>query len=100
MNEAGEMSLAVLVTLAIATVSMCVRPSRARCPIGYDLRTGVQRSGAFVCWPSPTGNPMYDGAGGYPERSVQSNATIGRAIYCTGGARPIVVDYRTVGCQR
>lgn len=52
------------------------------------------------CWPNIVGDPLYDGAGGFPERGRQSDALIEGQIYCTGGARPIVVDDRTVGCQR
>ena len=94
--------LALIVAAMVGLVGeYCTRPTRVQCPSGYDLRTGVRRTGDFVCWPSPMGDPRYDGAvEGYPERSVQSNAVIGGRIYCTGGAVPIVVDYRTASCQR
>lgn len=91
---------AAVVSLLITLSAPCTRPVRARCPDGHDLRTGIRRSGAFECWPVPGGDPLYDGAGGFPERSTQSTAILRGQIYCTGGAHPIVVDFRTVGCQR
>jgi len=78
----------------------CVRPRTARCPVGFDLRTGVRSDGRFACWPHPVGDPRYDGTWGRPERSVQPPWVIESQLYCTGGTRPIVVDARTVGCQR
>ena len=77
-----------------------LRPRQARCPVGHDLRTGIRTSGEFECWRSPPGNSLYDGAGGFPERSPQSKAILSGRIYCTGGGQPIVVNERTVGCQR
>lgn len=99
MNEGGEM-LVVVLALAIAAIAMCTHPSRANCPDGHDLRMGIRRSGDFECWSRPVGDPDYDGTFGKPERSVQPGPVYRGRIYCTGGAQPIVVDYRTVGCQR
>lgn len=89
----------LLTLLAMAGSALC-RPSRATCPAGYDLRTGIRRSGDFQCWPHPVGDPEWDGTWRRPDRSVQPDGVIRSRIYCTGGASPIVVDYRTVGCQR
>lgn len=85
--------------MAIGAISTCVRPSRARCPEGYDLRMGIRRSGDFECWPSPPRGSLYDGAGGYEERSPQLGPILTGRIYCTGGSEAIVIDERTVGCQ-
>lgn len=92
--------VAILVTTIIVLAGVMTRPERARCPALHDLRTGVQPSGWFSCWPSPAGDPLYDGIRGFPERSIQSPALITGRIYCTGGMRPVVRDFRTVGCQR
>lgn len=71
------------------------------CPTGYDLRTGVRRDGRFECWPHPVGDPEWDGTWRRsPDRSTQSDAIVRNRIICTGGAHPIVIDYKTVGCQR
>lgn len=95
-----DRALAALVTCAALTYAWCVHPARARCPAGHDLRTGIRRDGHFECWPAVVGDPLYDGAAGYPERGRQSDAILTGRIYCTGGTQPIIVDYRTVGCQR
>jgi hypothetical protein len=71
----------------------------ASCPVGYDLRTGIRRSGHFECWPTPIGDPDYDGTWQRPERSVQSDGVLESRIFCTSGQQPIIVDARTVGCQ-
>lgn len=89
-----------LLTLWAIAVGCILRPRAARCPQGFDLRTGVRADGRFECWPRPSGPLDFDGIWGKPERSVQPEGVIGARIYCTGGARPIVVDERTVGCQR
>lgn len=96
----GDAWAVVVVSLVLAMAGPCTRPTRARCPAMHDLRTGVRVSGRFECWPSPVGDPLYDGAGGFPERSTQNGLILRGQIYCTGGAHPIVVDSRTVGCQR
>lgn len=102
---------AAIMTVLILLVSFITRPKRARCPDTYDLRTGIQASGRFNCWPHPVAPPGWnyrrdgriedwDGTFGKAERSLQSEAAIGGKLYCTNGTRPIVIDYRTVGCQR
>lgn len=102
--------ISAIVTVCVLVAGYAIRPHHARCPDTYDLRTGIQPSGRFDCWPHPSApadwDPRngriedWDGTHGKPERSVQSEATLGGQIYCTGGSRPIVVDYRTVGCRR
>lgn len=103
--------IAVLVCTLLATMPRaCTRqcPSTRNCPTHHDLRTGVRERGAYECWPTPSIAPgqtleQYldnDGTFGRPERSVQSARILRGLVYCTGGSRPIVVDYRTVGCTR
>lgn len=70
------------------------------CPPGYDLRTGIRRDGSFECWPNVKGDPNWDGTWRHPERGEQSTAILRSRIYCTGGAQPIIVTDRIVGCQR
>lgn len=94
---------AVAIVLSIAVLAICAlcRPSRARCPVGYDLRTGIQRDGSFLCWPNLVGDPEWDGTWGRaPDRSVQPEGVVAARIYC-GGAPPITGDDgRSVGCER
>lgn len=107
------MTLADLAAAVLTVLLLCagyvIRPHRARCPDTYDLRTGVRTSGSFECWPHPSA-PVgwdrrlgriedWDGTHGRPERSIQSEATIGSRIYCTGGATPRQDGFR-VWCQR
>jgi hypothetical protein len=92
---------AIIVSIAILAIASVSRPSRARCPAGYDLRTGIRRDGRYQCWPHPVGDPEWDGTWQRPERGTQPNGILEGRIYCTGGARPIARDDgRTVGCQR
>lgn len=95
--------LAAIATLAILCCSFVVRPTHARCPWDLDLRTGVRPDGRFTCWPHPSGPrgvEDWDGTWERPERSHQPSWRLGGRVFCTGGSRPIVVDYQTVGCQR
>ena len=83
-------------TVAILCRGAVTRPRRARCPLGWYVE-GIRPSGSFDCRRRPGGDPLYDGAGGYPDRAVDRPGAIGGRIYCAGD-RPIVVDARTVGC--
>lgn len=89
MNEV----VAVLVSFVLALAL----PSRAQCPVGWSLHEGVRRSGEFACY-----GPLAERCGDareYTDPCPKPEITRSR-IYCTGGSRPIVVDFRTVGCQR
>lgn len=93
--------VSLVVSLALLALAAVVRPHRARCPVGMDLRTGIRQDGSFECWAHPVGDPEWDGTWRRsPDRSVQPAWQFVGQIYCTGGARPLVVDERTVGCQR
>ena len=64
----------------------------------------VHRNGVYECRRRPGGDPLYDGAGGYPDRTVVRLGWYLGRIYCSGGA-PIVVlasrdeDTRFVACS-
>ena len=90
----------VLVLLFVVGLTIASCPDHARCPGGHDLRTGIRRSGDFECWPSPPRGSLYDGAGGYDERSPQRGPVLRSRIFCADGAQPLVVDFRTVACSR
>lgn len=80
-----------------------VRPERARCPSGWFVE-GVRPSGVSHCRRAPPDDPL-DWPGNDPrdrgDRDVKpDNAVLPVRVYCTGGSIPIVVDERTVGCQR
>lgn len=94
-----------LLSIALLCCSIVTRPSTAACPMGSYVN-GVRPSGVYECRRKPSGNPLYDGAAGYPDRTVDRPGWYRGRIYCTGGSRPIVVlayrdgDARVVGCQR
>lgn len=93
----------VVASIALFCCSMAMRPAAARCQARWYVN-GVRPSGLFECRRTPGGNPLYDGAGGFPDRSVDRPGWYRGRVYCTGGAHPIVVlgdrEARTVGCQR
>lgn len=86
-------------SVLILTVAAIYRPETAQCPPRWH-NDGVRRSGAFTCVRMPVGDLDFDGTWGRPERSIVPPGLLHGAIYCTGGALPIVIDDRTVGCQR
>lgn len=83
--------LAVLVSIALLSIACAMRPIHGRCPASWWV-DGVRPSGEYRCaysaddrdWPTIDAWPV----------EIESR------IYCTGGARPIVVNARSVGCQR
>jgi hypothetical protein len=92
--------VAAVGTVVLLCCSMASKPQRAWCLRGYDLRTGVRPTGQFECWPQPVGDPDWDGVYMRPDRSRQPDGVLRGRIWCTNGDRAIVVDERTVGCQR
>lgn len=90
----------MLVTCGVITlINLLTQPTRASCPRGWH-HNGVRTGGDFVCEPAPVGDPDQDGTWGHPERSVVPDERLPGKVYCTSGAKPIVVNERTVGCQR
>ena len=78
------------VCVVIVAVFMAFAPKRATCPKGMYQAHGIKPDGSYLCRDVvPEGK----------EDTVVPRDKRGR-IWCTGGARPIVVDERTVGCQR
>lgn len=90
--------LFTFVSVISLCVCMLVRPTHVICPPGWYAE-GVRPNGATTCLPAPSG-PDVISTHGVEDRSVQPPGAIEARIYCTGGAHPIVVDARTVGCQR
>jgi len=92
-----------MLSVVLLCWSMVTRPAAATCPAGWYVN-GVRPSGVYECRRAPGGDPLYDGAGGFPDRSVERPGWYRSRIWCTGGAHPIVVledrEARTVGCQR
>lgn len=94
---------AFLSLVTITAASIC-HPQRATCPPGMYLSTGVRAvdgplggRGSFSC-AFPPGSPDWSGTG--PDRGASYPGDLRGRIYCTGGSHPIVVNERTVGCQR
>ncbi len=92
-------TLLSLVSIVLLCASAVTRPARALCPVAWHDE-GVRADGEFGCRPDPVGDPDQDGVWGHPDVSVQQPGEVWGRIYCTGGAHPIVVDERAVGCQR
>jgi hypothetical protein len=96
----GLCAVLSLVTILAAAIT---RPTRAQCPQGWYLATGVRTSdtyaprGSFACQ-RPPGGPDWTGTG--PDLGTRPPGELRGRIYCTGGSSPIVVNERTVGCQR
>jgi hypothetical protein len=92
-----------LASVVLLCCSMVARPAAARCGPGFYVN-GICPTGVFECRRVPGGDPLYDGAGGFPDRSIDRPGWYRSRVYCTGGAHPIVVlgdrEARTVGCQR
>lgn len=77
---------------------LAVLLSPKQCRDGWFVE-GIRPNGMTQCRPKP---PTRCGEPGPPDNQPcpQDDRVELRAIYCTGGTRPIVVDDRTVGCQR
>lgn len=84
----------------VLLVASVTHPRSAKCPPGWALLTGIRESGRFACYPPAIGDDYRDARGIVHDDSYQPPGELDGQIYCTGGTRPIVVDYRTVGCQR
>lgn len=94
----GDLIQIFCVALLLAIAAMR-RPTTARC-FPNEYVEGVRRDGSTWCVHRPT-KPEIDCSG--TKRCVSDEPprySTPLMIYCTGGTRPIVVDYRTIGCQR
>ena len=77
---------------------LAVMMTPKHCRPGWYVE-GVRPSGLTVCRPAPPpdcGEPVPP----FEQPCPRDDRYEPMAIYCTGGARAIVVDSRTVGCQR
>lgn len=89
----------LVVIIAVMFVFRCGAPTRAQCPTLNEYVEGVRRDGSTWCAKSPslrerdcTPDPVCSWS--------EPVYTVPLQIYCTGGTRPIVIDQRTIGCQR
>lgn len=100
----------MMIDLACAVLSVALlcchavrRPDHTACPLGWMV-AAVHRDGVYECRRRPTGDPLYDGAGGYLDRTVDRPGWYLGRVYCRGGV-PIVVlasrdeDARFVVCR-
>jgi len=94
------MLLEVLATFASVVLicwSCAIRPSVAQCPAGWYVE-GIRVTGQYDCRPVPPPDP-HDARGHEIDPPPRHDPQIDGQIYCPG-SHPIVVDARTVGCQR
>lgn len=92
------------VSLALLIVCAATRPQRGECPPGWYVEgvrvmsLGIEPIGSFACKRPAVGGET-DVLTGKSTAHELPGELRGR-IYCTGGALPIVVNERAVGCQR
>lgn len=105
MSDPASAITAALASLVLVVVCSFVRPTRGECPPGWYVLDGVRTrdswrgvTGSWSCRIPEPDDPR-DQAGGM-NTGARPNVEINARIYCTGGALPIVVNERTVGCQR
>lgn len=87
-----------IVTLIVLFTVAVIRPERIRAPVGYNVE-GVRPDGSTtirVAPPRSCGEPIPPNN----QPCTHRDRSFGARIYCTGGTLPIVVDERTIGCQR
>jgi hypothetical protein len=104
-SDALAMFGAFVASLMIILACAVTRPTRARCPDGWILSTGVRTvdgplgaRGTYACERPPIGGDTDVLTG--KSTAVQPPGKIYGRVYCTGGSSPIVVDHRIVGCSR
>ncbi len=90
--------LATIASILVLCVCMLVKPTHVICPAGWYVN-GVRPSGQTECLPVPSGFEELTDRG-IVDHSIEPPGYVRVRIYCTGGMRPIVVDQRTIGCQR
>src|SRR5688572_6018254 len=92
-----EVIFALVAIVVLIAVSV-IRPTSAACPRGHYVE-GVRPSGETRCLPVPAPSRGCAGSRACPD-GPPYRTQLPLQIYCTGGAIPIVVDERTVGCTR
>jgi hypothetical protein len=91
----AETLLAAIAGVVFLVACAFMRPAELHAPAGWYVN-GVTPSGRTELRRAP--RTACDGA-----RDIcadEPDVVLPGRIHCTGGARPIVVNYRTVGCQR
>jgi hypothetical protein len=93
------------ITLAFFSIcclmwSMATYSTTGHCPDGWWVN-GVRPTGLYSCRPRSLlpDRPSRGHEQDEPDDPAADHE-ICNQIYCTGGSHPIVVDFRTVGCQR
>lgn len=84
-----------IVALALVFVS---RPTRVTCREGYFV-DGVRPNGKSTCRQVPPKN-CGEPSGPWKQACPKDVGDYEVAVHCTSGTRPIVVNERTIGCQR
>ena len=87
------------VSLFALAISCVRRPEQATCADGWYVAT-LRPDGSFECEQSPPRDERDCTKDLVCPQPVGESIGIQNRIYCSGGATPIVVDHRTVGCQR
>jgi len=90
-----EPHIALLLALVLLAGAVC-RQTQARCPEGSYVE-GVRPSGVTRCM---SVEADYDCRGANRCHGRAARWSVPMQVYCTGGAEPIVVDGRTIACQR
>ncbi len=91
--------LCFLCSIALLVTSALIGATRMHCPVGWH-NNGIRPTGQFECTRVPVGDPEWDGTWLRPERGHVPAGELRSRIHCTNGFQPIVVNERTVGCQR
>lgn len=85
-------TLLALCSVILLAASTITQPVRFTCPGKMYISNGIRLDGSFVC--------EFELVGGENWAPRRYAGELEGQLYCTGGARAIVVNERTVGCQR
>lgn len=93
-------TMCALLSIFILLFCFASHPDHGGCGEGWWVN-GVRPDGRYGCRPRSL-LPDHPSRGHEPDDvyDADSDHEIYSRIYCTGGTQPIVVDFRTVGCQR
>lgn len=93
MIEPVELVIGIAIGVLCAAIVHVVAPSNHMCLAGFYLE-GVRPDGRYTCRRSPANDEDQR-----PFVHVLDDLEYPGFVTCTGGTEPIVVNYRTVGCQ-
>jgi hypothetical protein len=93
-----ELACAMFTCLLLVWAT-ATRPTSAEC-FGktWYMSHGIREDGRYQCSRPPIGGDTDVLTG--RNTAIDQPGVIYGTIYCTGGMRPIVVNYRSVGCMR